>query len=157
MTSTRGEGRESVGVTMSFVEIELGTDLYHEALRLREQVLRAPLNLTLTDEDLASDGDCFHLGVRDGSRLLAVLLLQRMQKNEVKMRQVAVSPDAQQHGIGSFLVTSAERYAKDRGYCGVFADARESAIPFYEKLGYFTSGAAFLEHTIAHRRIVKVL
>ena len=142
---------------MTFVVIEVGTELYHEARRLREQVLRAPLGLSLTGKDLAMDSACFHLGIGDGSRLLAVLLLQPANAREVQMRQVAVWPEVQRSGIGSFLLNAAERFSKDCGYRTVFAHARVSALRFYEKRGYVPSGPEFFESTIGHRLVVKVL
>jgi hypothetical protein len=40
---------------IAIVEALLGSDLYGQSLRLREAVLRRPLGLTLTEEELADD------------------------------------------------------------------------------------------------------
>lgn len=143
--------------TMRFVEIEFGTELYQEGLRLREEVLRRPLGLRLSSEDLADDPECFHLGMCDEAKLVAVLLLQRVSTHRLKMRQVAVSPDAQGSGIGSELLARAERFAQERRYRTVHAHARESAIGFYLKHGYVASGEVFREQMMPHRLITKDL
>lgn len=148
---------QEVGGFMRFAEIEVGTELYHEALRLREQVLRVPLGLSLSSEDLANDRECFHLGICDRSRLVAVLLLQRVSADQLKMRQVAVAPDAQRRGFGSSLLARAESFAKERHYRTIVAHARESAVNFYKKHGYVASGKVFREHLIPHRLIKKEL
>ena len=40
---------------IAVIEAVFGSDLYHQSLRLREAILRAPLGLTLTQEELADD------------------------------------------------------------------------------------------------------
>lgn len=73
------------------------------------------------------------------------------------MRQVAVASDCQRQGIGKALVSYAERYAAQHGYTEITAHARESALPFYEKLGYTRSGDRFVELGIPHIEVRKRL
>ncbi|MGH6792355.1 MAG: hypothetical protein ACRECF_06420 [Methyloceanibacter sp.] len=40
---------------IAVIEAVYGSDLYRQSLRLREAILRAPLGLTLTQEELADD------------------------------------------------------------------------------------------------------
>lgn len=157
MRVTRLEHRKNDGGVMTLVEIEVGTDLYQETCELREQVLRTPLGLPLSAGDIERDPDCFHLAAHDGCRVIAVLLLQPIDATQLKMRQVAVSPEFQRRGIGTRLLAHAEHFAKERGYHTVLAHARESAVRFYEKRGYVVSGSHFLEHTVAHRLVTKQL
>jgi len=71
------------------------------------------------------------------------------------MRQVAVRHDLQGKGIGRALVRESERLAIDRGFTVMTLNARLSALPFYERLGYTTVGPEFQEVTIPHRRMEK--
>ena len=126
---------------MTLREITPGTPDYAQALQLREAVLRTPLGLRLTPDDLAADPRCIHLGGFDGPRLVAILLLQPVDARTIKMRQVAIHPDCQSRGLGAQLI----------------AHARRTALGFYVRAGYTATGADFLETTIPHRLVTKDL
>ena len=142
---------------MNFRAFDTGTAEYPAALKLRADVLRTPLGLTLTAADLASDAACFHLGGFDGADLQAVLLLQPLDTCTVQMRQVAVRPSSQGTGVGTQLVAFAEAFARQRGYTSLLAHARETALGFYLRLGYEAEGEEFMEQTIPHRLVTKAL
>jgi GNAT superfamily N-acetyltransferase len=142
---------------MTTKQIEVGSTEYQEALRLRADVLRTPLGLSLTPDELVRDERCFHLGGFDGSRLGAVLLLQPLDEHTVQMRQVAVWPDQQGCGIGTQLIAFAEAFASEHGYRTIIAHARGTAVGFYLRLGYTAAGDEFLEQTIPHRLVTKNL
>jgi ribosomal protein S18 acetylase RimI-like enzyme len=73
------------------------------------------------------------------------------------MRQVAVAPGMQGQGIGRKLVEYAEEFARDGGFDLMLLHARETAVPFYEKLGYRRLGQRFEEVTLPHWAMVKEL
>ena len=145
------------GDRVTFREFAVGSAEHAAALRLREDVLRKPLALAFTAEELAEEPVCFHLGAFYGERLIAVLLLKPVGPSEVKMRQVAVEPEFQFRGIGSGLVAFAERYASEKACRTIWAHARESAAEFYRKAGYTLSETSFLENTIPHRLATRQL
>jgi ribosomal protein S18 acetylase RimI-like enzyme len=155
-TATAGLAASSVDGVV-FREFAAGSAEHAAALRLRDAVLRKPLQLEFTAEELAEEPACFHLGAFHGERLVAVLLLKPVGPNEVKMRQVAVDPEYQFRGIGSGLVAFAERHASERGCRRIWAHARASAAEFYRKAGYTVSEKSFLENTIPHRLAARPL
>jgi predicted GNAT family N-acyltransferase len=137
--------------------IEHGSPEYAAAVALRNEVLRKPLGLSLSDAQLQAESDDHHLaGLLDG-RLVACLVLTPVSVSVIRMRQVAVAPDCRGRGIGKALVLFAERYAADHGFSEMTAHARESALPFYEKLGYTRVGETFAEVGIPHVGIRKSL
>ncbi|MEA3211666.1 MAG: hypothetical protein QOE70_4723 [Chthoniobacter sp.] len=140
---------------MIFREFELGSKEYHEALQLRAAVLRTPLGLTWTEAELADEPHCYHLGAFEGERLVAVLLLKPLSKEKMKMRQVAVHFDFQGRGAGAQLVAFAEEFSRARNCRSLVAHARESAVGFYQKIGYSVSSDPFIENTIPHRLVMK--
>ncbi len=73
------------------------------------------------------------------------------------MRQVAVVTDLRGRGIGKALVEHAEALAQSLGYRRTILHARETAVPFYEKLGYAKVGEGFVEVTIPHWAMGKPL
>jgi len=75
----------------------------------------------------------------------------------VQLRQMAVIAGLQGKGIGKVLMQFAENISRDLGYKKIIMHARKTAIGFYEKLGYTTTGKEFLEVTIPHFAMEKVL
>ena len=142
---------------MTFRQFQRGTTEYQDALRLREDILRKPLGLSLTDADLAGDPECFHLGGFDGVQVVAVLLLQPADERTLQMRQVAVLPAWQGTGVGSQLIAFAEQFARQHGYGTLIAHARGTALGFYLRIGYTAVGEEFIEQTIAHQLVTKAL
>ena len=73
------------------------------------------------------------------------------------MRQVAVTEARQGKGIGRAMVEFSERFARERGFFRITMNARETAVPFYEKLDYERSGERFEQKTIPHWKMQKEL
>jgi predicted GNAT family N-acyltransferase len=138
--------------------IEYGTPEYDETVRLRYEVLRKPLGLEFTEEQLAKEYQDTHLGIyNEYNELIACLIMTEKDASVVKMRQVAVSSELQGKGVGKELVYFFEAMAKHRGYKTIELHARETAVPFYEKLGYTAQGEIFTEVNIPHLYMSKLL
>ncbi|HEU4495867.1 MAG TPA: GNAT family N-acetyltransferase [Flavobacterium sp.] len=80
------------------------------------------------------------------------------EHDQFQLRGMAVLPDYQKQGIGEALVKFAENDARSRNGKIIWFNAREIAVPFYEKLGYQIMGAPFLIenigiHFLMHRPI----
>ena len=141
----------------TFREVAPGSPEYHGAVRLREAILRLPLGLILTAEELAMEPECRHFIAVAGDEVIATLLLKPLDAQTVKMRQVAVEPSWQGRGVGARLVSFAEDAARASGFRRMIAHARGTAVPFYLRLRYTVEGEPFLEQTIAHQLVTKVL
>jgi predicted N-acetyltransferase YhbS len=140
---------------ITFREVQPGSADYEAAVRLRAAVLRQPLGLEFTAQEMADEPRCFHLVAVTSAEVVGTLLLKPLDARMLKMRQVAVRPDLQRVGVGAALVHFAEAFARERGFDRIVAHARDSAVGFYERLGYSTEGAPLLECTIPHRVVVK--
>jgi predicted GNAT family N-acyltransferase len=138
-------------------ELAFGTPEYDASVVLRTRVLRAPLRLQPTPDERQEDRDLLHLGAFEGDRLVACLMLQTLGEGAVKMRQVAVDFDRQKHGAGTRLVRYSESFARERGFGEMRLHARETAVAFYERLGYEAFGDPFVEVTVPHRAMKKRL
>lgn len=132
--------------------------LYERTVALRDEVLRRPLGLIFSDEDLDAESDDLHCAAtgRDGD-LLGCLVLTRVDEQTVRMRQVAVRPDRQGGGIGAVLVRFSEQVARSSGYRRMVLHARETAVAFYLRLGYEIEGEEFTEVGIPHRFMARRL
>lgn len=140
------------------VPIEFASPSYDDALRLRYKVLREPLGLEYTVEQLEEESEEFHFGFFSSiDHLTGVLTMHTVTKDIVKMRQVAVADSSQKKGIGSQLVEYAEAWAKLAGYKKIELHARDIAMPFYERLNYNIMGEPFIEVGIKHYAMYKTL
>jgi predicted GNAT family N-acyltransferase len=134
-----------------------GSADYVKALALRYRILRKPLNLQFTPEEIKKDEEDLHFGLFQRDRILACLTLSKTENNRMKMRQVAVDDEFQNLGLGKELSKAAERYAKENGYCLMFCNARKVAVPFYKKMGYEIVSDEFTEVNIPHYTMQKAL
>jgi predicted GNAT family N-acyltransferase len=136
-------------------KIEFGSREYKDELDLRNCILRVPLGLDIYDEDLSGEEDDIHLGAFLNGDLIGVLVLVPTSKTAVRMRQVAVSEGLQGNGIGKQLVVFSEQTAIEEGYKEIVLHARQTAVGFYEKLGYEITSAVFFEIGIPHVEMKK--
>lgn len=143
---------------MNILEIEFATPEYDETVALRYKILRLPLNLEFSAEDLAKEYTDIHLAAYDDAWILrGCLVLTPKPKKVMKMRQVAVDTDVQSKGIGRAIVEKSEQLARSKGYEVMELNARDVAVSFYKKLNYETVGDMFEEVSIAHFKMEKVL
>lgn len=134
-------------------------DDYRAAVSLRDRILRAPLGLSFSEDELEAEHGDFHLGAfddKDGT-LIGCLVLSPQPEHALKMRQVAIAESHRGQGIGMALVNFAEALAQSRGFDRIILNARESVVPFYERLHYQVIGEPFIEVNLPHRRMSKAL
>ena len=134
--------------------IDYGSDEYRQMLRLRYEILRAPLGLQLENDDVFYDRENVLIGAFEDEKLLACCMLQR-DESQILLRQMAVKNDLQGKGIGRALMNFAENIARDMGYREISMYARKSVTGFYEKQGYKSSSDEFIRLTIPHLMMKK--
>lgn len=135
---------------------DFATPHYALSVALRDKILRAPLGLTFKEEDLSKEWNDFHLGAfNEQGELCGCLVLQPIQSEKIKMRQVAVNTELQGQGIGGELVRFAERFASKKGYKEIILNARIPAVKFYQDLNYKIQGDEFEEVGIPHLKMSK--
>lgn len=140
--------------------IDFASPAYDESIDLRDRVLRQPLNLCFFEEDLSLEYNQLHLALFDNatSELVGVLVLKELEEGVLyQMRQVAIDPVCQGKGLGALLVGDSEKLLKQKGAKELILHARETAIPFYKRLGYKTEGKPYTEVNIPHRNMRKKL
>lgn len=140
-----------------FREILFGSDEYELERRLREDVLRRPLGLSLSDEDLAGEENQLHFGLVESDGLVACVIAAPVSPTAARIRQMAVAPAHQGKGLGRTVMLELEKSLRVRGFRTLELDARAAAVGFYEKLGYCIVGDEFIEVTVPHFRMVKII
>lgn len=141
--------------SMALIQIEHGSAEYEQMVKLREEVLRKPLGLHFTDDQLEAEATDILIGAFDDGRILGCCILTPISKDTVKLRQMAVNNRYQHMGIGYSIIQFAENLARDKGYRKVTMNARETSIGFYQKMGYKVVGEPFIEVTLPHRCMEK--
>ncbi len=129
---------------------------YWATVALRDEILRKPLGLVFTPEELAAERDSHHVACHRAERLVGCLVL-RPDGDDIRMRQVVVAADCQRQGIGTALVEFSESFVRNLGFKRMTLHARDIAVPFYERLGYSKIGERFEEVTIPHWAMAKSL
>lgn len=142
---------------LTFREIVHGTPAYEETVALRAAVLRAPLGLEFRRQELSREYSQHHLACYQEEVLAGCLVLLPETDLIIKMRQLAVAPQSQRQGIGNALVGFSERFARGLNFTTMILHARETAVPFYEKLGYQCEGKRFEEVSLPHWKMRKKL
>lgn len=142
---------------MALKIIDHGTYEYRQMVKLRDDVLRRPLGLGFTEQELNDEKDNMLIGAFEDDRILGCCMLVEEKPGAVRLRQMAVLNDLQGKGIGRALIQFAENLARDHGYRTVTMHARTNAIGFYEKMGYKVKGNEFTEVTIQHFVMEKLL
>lgn len=132
-------------------------DEYQKLLELRNTVLRIPLGMDIYDDPLYEEIHDIHFGYFEKDQVIGTLILRDLGNKIFKMRQVAVLESARGNGIGQEMVIFSERYAQEKGGKQMELNARNTAVSFYEKLGYQKEGDAFLEVSIIHYKMIKKL
>ncbi len=142
---------------MALKIIDHGSPEYKQMVQLRYNILRKPLGLEFNPEELNKEAGDLLIGCFDDDRIEGCCLLTQTGLKEVRLRQMAVISGLQGKGIGKALIQFAENIARDRGFSTICMHARKSAMGFYEKLGYETSGDEFTEVNLPHFKMEKKL
>ena len=142
---------------MGLKQIDFGSAEYELMVELRKQILRTPLGLSFSDEDLATEKNEILIASFDDEEILGCCVLSPCNNNKIRLRQMAVKDDIQGKGIGASIISFAESVAVDKGFEFIIMHARDTAIGFYEKFGYKVTGDVFYEVNLPHHLMEKKL
>ena len=135
---------------MALKIIDHGSIEYNQMIRLRDDILRRPLGLSFSQEELNKEKEEILIGAFEDEKMLGCCMLVKEEPTVVRLRQMAVSNNLQGKGIGKALMLFAENIARDRGFHTLKMHARKTAVGFYERLWYEIAGPEFEEVTIPH-------
>lgn len=144
---------------MVFQIIEYNSGEYLQMVDLRYEVLRKPLKLTFTPEDLEKDKQDLLLISRYSleGKITGCCILTPLNEHTIQLRQMAVADFMRGKGLGSELLNYAETTASERMFSYIYLHARETAVDFYKKNGYTIEGDRFIEVGIPHFEMIKKL
>lgn len=144
---------------MDFLIISINTPEYKEMVDLRTKILREPLGLSFTEEELGKDEEDILFGafLPNGGQIVACCILKPLGNGVAKLRQMAVDKGQQGKGLGTAMLSFAEYVATQEGFKEIELHAREIAVGFYQKYDYEIIGEQFMEVGIPHYKMKKIL
>jgi predicted N-acetyltransferase YhbS len=142
---------------MGLKQIDHGTREYMQMIQLRHAILRQPLGLSFSNDELEKEKNNILIASFDEEDMLGCCMLTPVDSNTVQLRQMAVPDKLQGKGIGASIMSFAENLARDKGYNRMIMHARDSAIGFYERFGYKIKGKEFSEVSLPHHIMEKNL
>lgn len=129
---------------------------HRQTIELRNKILREPIGLTYTDQDLEDEKTGSHIACYTSDAILAgCCFLTPYKETTVKLRQMAVDTSCQRNGVGSRLISFAEQFAAQQGFDYIYLHARKEALGFYQKHGYSIESEEFIEVGIPHFEMIK--
>jgi predicted N-acetyltransferase YhbS len=131
--------------------------LYAEELELRYQVLREPLGHSRSAVIFPFEQESLHLVALDGTGVVGCVLFHPDKPASGRLFQMAVAATRQRQGLGQKMVRTLEAELRQRGTREVHLHARENVVPFYERLGYAVFGEPFVEVSVPHRHMRRIL
>jgi predicted GNAT family N-acyltransferase len=140
---------------MGLKQIDHGTKEYKQMVALRQQILRQPLGLSFSNEELEKEKHDLLIAAFDDDDMLGCCMLTTINNHTLRVRQMAVQNNLQGKGIGASLMSFIETLARDKGYKHLMMHARDTAVGFYEKFGYKVKGDEFIEVGIPHHVMEK--
>ena len=137
--------------------IDTQSNYYKDVVMLRHDVLRKPIGLTITQEDIEDDKNQYIIISLDNEEVVGCLFIKIVSQENVKFRQMAIAENDQHKGIGRAIISYAENFCQLNKYKIIELHARKSALNFYTKLGFQIIGEEFNEVAIPHFKMLKTL
>ena len=142
-------------MNVTFKFIQYNSPPYTEALRLREDVMRKPLGILLSEEDIKDDDNKTHICGYYGDELVCGCSLKVIHHKIAHIYSVFVKQIYQNQGIGQELMTFAESYAKSLGVARLYVEGRKAAQRFYQKCDFTPCGSEYVDMNILHQDMRK--
>jgi len=133
------------------------SDHKNELLSIREAVFVREQAVPIEMEQDERDPECVHVLAMDGTRPVGTGRIDLTGNYAGKIGRVAVLQSHRRNGIGTQLMDALIEIAVENGLKRVWFHAQESAIPFYESIGYRANGEPFLEAGIVHRHMERAV
>lgn len=129
-----------------------------EYYQFRWKMLRQPWEQPLGSEQDDLEQQAIHRMIVIDEKVVAIGRLHKSDQTNGQIRYMAVNDDIQGQGLGKKIVNTLEQVASQLGVTTITLKARESAISFYEKLGYHAQGFSHLLYNkIRHITMTKTL
>jgi len=136
-----------------------------DIMQLRIAVLRKGTPATDCNYPEDSFPDIVHFGIiHEGTAVATSTWFmsecpEKLGVSAMQLKGMAVADELQGAGLGALLINAGLDLAKERGATIAWARARDSAMGFYERLGFASAGEGFIDGPTAmpHHIVVRTL
>jgi len=133
-------------------------DEFNSMYDLRWRILRKPWNQPKGSEKDEKESEALHFIAKLDDRVVGTARFDTIKDRIGQIRYLAVDESFQRRGIGTNLLSSIHITARNRRFLYIILNARESAVKFFEKLGYsIMEDGPILFDVIKHFKMVKKL
>ena len=105
-----------------------------------------------TAEDYFNDGINFK---KNRNEIVGSFCLKKIDCSTIRLRQMAIEKKWQKQRYGSSIIKFTEKFAIENNYKKIIIIARLSAIDFYKKNFFKTSGNIFIDVTVKSIKMYK--
>ena len=127
------------------------------ALCLRERVFVVEQGVPAELERDAHDATAHHVVLLDAEVAVGTGRVRLIAPTLAKIERVAVDAARRGHGVGRRVMDALEARARSLGATTARLAAQESALGFYDRLGYVAHGERFWDAGLPHRWMDKAL
>lgn len=107
------------------------------AYYVRIQAMAVKHHISLYEEfDELDTPETKYIIVVDDVLPVATCRLYPVDQEKMMLGRVVVLPEYRHQGLGSLVITEAEKWARELGFKMTVLESRENKVEFYEKLGY---------------------
>lgn len=135
--------------------MDLESETYKEALQIRHKVFvdeqGVPVNLEIDELEAVTE----HVVLYKEDQPVATARILELENATYKVQRVATLKPFRGQGCGARLMQEIESHVKKADAQKLILGAQNTAIPFYEKLGYTTEGEEFMDAGIPHHNMIK--
>ena len=124
-------------------------------MNFRFDNLRKPLNLEWSKEDLLNENKQIHFALKNQYEIVGSFCLKKINCSTIRLRQMAIEKKFQKQGYGSSILKFTEKFAIKNNYKKIIIIARLSALDFYKKNLFKTSGKIFTDVTVSSINMYK--
>ncbi|HCM90441.1 MULTISPECIES: GNAT family N-acetyltransferase [Vagococcus] len=127
---------------------------YQDALMIRQDVFVKEQKIPLAIE-IDQENECLHFVLYDNDQPQGTVRLLDKGNHVFKIQRMAILKKARKRGYAKKLVLFSEAAAKKDGAQILVLGAQESAVGFYESIGYTVESDAYFEAGIKHFEMSK--
>jgi predicted GNAT family N-acyltransferase len=128
---------------MKVCQLETGSRLYNDALKLRYELFFQQHGLPVDIVADAYEKESRHIAVVEGNSLIAYGRFSILSEDVCQLSQIVVKPEQQRKGYGTMVLKELIGLARRRGMKKIILNARTTATVLYEKLGFKRDGEIF--------------
>jgi len=132
-----------------------GETFYLQGLAVRDEMLRKPLGLSFSNQDLKEEANHHFLVAFNDAKVVGTSQWYWTGNEVIRVKQVSVLPEYQSIGVGRLMNEFIEQWCENNQVKTVELHARKVAYGFYSRLGFEFVGEEFFEVNIPHNKMRK--